>query len=432
MFSRAGAAVRESVRRVCFRLVRTDGAPGQWRSLGLAVAASVPGLVVHFFGLHVPVEIETVFFGAAIMGAAFLLSWAAEVAQLDISETLAIAILAIIAVLPEYAVDLFFAFRAGQYQSTGEGDPNAVHLAVANMTGANRLLIGIGWATVVLVFWWKSRKKEVTLRPVQRTDVGYLLVASLWAVFMPLRGQIGYLDLAVLGGLFVAYIFRAAKEEVEEPDLVGVAASLGGLPPVRRRVVTLLMFLFSAAAILTMAEPFSHGLVQIGEKFGISEFLLIQWVAPLASEAPEMIIAILFVVRLKAQAGLGTLISSKVNQWTLLVGTLPLVFSLGAGGLHGLPLDAEQQEEIFLTAAQSLFAVAVIANLSISRLEAVGLLVLFLGQFLIPVTAVRLGFAAAYAALFLGMLVFRREVRRGLWDAVLHVVGREIEAERSG
>jgi cation:H+ antiporter len=44
-----------------------------------------------------------------------------------------------------------------------------------------------------------------------------------------------------------------------------------------------------------------------------------------------MIIAILFTLRLKAQAGLGTLISSKVNQWTLLVGTLPLVFALGGG-----------------------------------------------------------------------------------------------------
>lgn len=414
-------------RWVSFRRVTSDdSALKNWRSVILATVATAPGLVVLLASLHVPSGVEALLFGAAIMGSAFLLAWAAEVAQLDISQTLAIAVLAVIAVLPEYAVDLFFAFRAGQ------GDESAQEFAVANMTGANRLLIGIGWAAVVLVFWWKSKQKEVTMRPVQRIDVGYLFVASIWAVFIPLRKEIGILDMAVLVLLFGAYIFRAAREEVEEPDLVGTPRFLGTLPDVRRRTTVVMMFLFSAATILMVAEPFAHGLVDIGQEFGISEFLLIQWVAPLASEAPEMIIAILFVLRLKAQAGLGTLISSKVNQWTLLVGTLPLVFSLGAGRLAGLPLDFQQEEEIFLTAAQSLFAVAVIANLSISTAEAVMLLVLFLGQFLIPETHVRIGFAIAYLLLFLGWIAFKPEVRRGLWKSLLNVVGLEREEERTG
>jgi cation:H+ antiporter len=185
------------------------------------------------------------------------------------------------------------------------------------------------------------------------------------------------------------------------------------------------MFLFSATAILLVAEPFAHSLKDIGAEFGISEFLLIQWIAPLASESPEMIIAILFVLRLKAQAGLGTLISSKVNQWTLLVATLPLVFSLGAGEFAGLPIDGRQREELFLTAAQSLFAVGVIASLSISRLEAIALLVLFSAQLAIPQSEIRMGFAVAYIVLFVGMIAFRREVRTGLHRALLHVIGRD-------
>ena len=44
-------------------------------------------------------------FGLAVVGAAFLLAWAAEVLQLDVSQGLALAVLALIAVLPEYAVD---------------------------------------------------------------------------------------------------------------------------------------------------------------------------------------------------------------------------------------------------------------------------------------------------------------------------------------
>ena len=382
----------------------------------LALISPLPGLAVRFELVHTPIVLETVLYGVAILGAAFVLSWAAEVAQLDISQTLAIAVLALIAVLPEYAVDLFLAFRAGQ------GDEEARHLAVANMTGANRLLIGIGWAAVVLIFTVKTGRRRVELRREQRTDVGFLLVATLWAFTIPLRRELSVLDLGVLGTMFVFYIVRAAREEVEEPELIGAAAALGALPRTARRVATLLLFLYSAAMILTVAEGFAEGLQEIGEEFGISTFLLIQWVAPLASEAPEMIIAILFTLRLKAQAGLGTLISSKVNQWTLLVGTLPLVFSLAGAGLDTpMEMDARQVEEVFLTAAQSLFAVAVIASLSVSRWEAVVLLVLFLGQFGFEDSTIRYVFAFVYLGLAVFMFVFNKGVRLNLVRSLAYV-----------
>ena len=63
---------------------------------------------------------------------------------------------------------------------------------------------------------------------------------------------------------------------------------------------------------------------------GISEFFLVQWLAPLASEAPELLVAGLYAYRLNTNAGLGTLVSSKVNQWTLLVGTLPIAFAIAS------------------------------------------------------------------------------------------------------
>ena len=384
----------------------------------LALFGPVPAIAVRLGLVHVPLVAETTLYGVAILGAAFLLSWAAEVAQLDISQTLAISVLALIAVLPEYAVDLFLAFRAGQ------GDEESRHFAIANMTGANRLLIGIGWTAVVLIYAWKSRgtkRGELRLRPEQRTDVGFLLVATLWAFSIPVRGEVGILDLVILGGLFVAYMVRAAREEVEEPELIGAAAAIGSLPQRPRRVITVALFLYAAAAILLVAEEFAHGLIELGENFGINPFLLIQWVAPLASEAPEMIIAILFTIRLKAQAGMGTLISSKVNQWTLLVGTLGLVFALGAGEIAALHLDPGQKEEVFLTAAQSLFAVAVIANLTISVREALLMLVLFLGQFLLPYSAVRIGFGIAYIVFAVAVFAGSNEARQGLVSAFRHV-----------
>jgi cation:H+ antiporter len=109
----------------------------------------------------------------------------------------------------------------------------------------------------------------------------------------------------------------------------------------------------------------------------------VQWLAPLASEAPELLVAGLYAWRLNTSTGLSTLVSSKVNQWTLLVGTLPLVFALASESLHGLPVEPRQREELLLTAAQSVFAVATLSSLSMSTREALALFVLFWAQFVL-------------------------------------------------
>jgi len=87
-----------------------DVKPARQRvSLALAVALTVPGIVIRVAEPDLAHWAAALFFGMAIIGSAFLLAWAAEVAQLDISAGLAIALLALIAVLPEYAVDFVFA-----------------------------------------------------------------------------------------------------------------------------------------------------------------------------------------------------------------------------------------------------------------------------------------------------------------------------------
>src|SRR5215470_18640479 len=102
--------------------------------------------------------------GAAIVGAAFILTWGAELSERDIPRSLALITLALISVLPEYAVDLHFAWAAGK-------DPSYAPYAVANMTGANRLLIGISWALVVLIACQKSRSHELAIHPRQRLEI---------------------------------------------------------------------------------------------------------------------------------------------------------------------------------------------------------------------------------------------------------------------
>ena len=373
--------------------------PGRQKvSLGLALILTVPGIVLRLGDFEAGSAASAAIYGLAIVGAAFMLSWAAEVAQLDISAGLAIAVLAFIAVLPEYAVDMVFAWKGGNAveqfgsacQAPGSTGESPCSLALANMTGANRLLIGIGWSMVVFVAWYRWRKRgepekgrEVTLERSHSVELAFLTVACAYSLTLPLKRSITLIDAAVLVTIFILYTIRISKAPAEEPHLVGPAAYLGTFSQTRRRTSVILLFLFAAGVILLCAEHFAEALVETGAEFGISEFLLVQWLAPLASEAPELLVAGLYAWRLNTNAGLGTLVSSKVNQWTLLVGTLPIVFAIASGGTHGLPIVARQREELLLTAAQSVFAVAVLSSLSISVKEALALFSLFWAQFVI-------------------------------------------------
>jgi cation:H+ antiporter len=374
----------------------------QLLSIAIAIGVTVPAFVIRFTHPDLPHPVEALTYGIAIVGSAFLLSWAAESAQLDISAGLATAVLALIAVLPEYAVDFVFAWEGGQsYESTGYtscpplggGDESPCSLALANMTGANRLLIGVGWTMVVFIAFYRLRRRGdiqkghrwlgVQLDREHAIELSFLAVATLYSLTLPLKESLTLIDAAILITIFVLYTIRVARAPAEEPHLVGPARLIGSLEKPRRKATYIGLMAFAAIVILLCAEAFAEALVETGQAVGISEFLLVQWLAPLASEAPELLVAGLFAWRLNTNAALGTLVSSKVNQWTLLVGTLPIVFAISSGSLHGLPLDAVQREELFLTAAQSFFAVAVLLNLRMSLREAVMLFSLFWFQFVL-------------------------------------------------
>ena len=98
--------------------------------------------------------------------------------------------------------------------------------------------------------------------------------------------------------------------------------------------------------------------------------------------------------------------SSKVNQWTLLVGAIPIAYSISLGAPAGLPLDDRQVEELLLTSAQSLFAAILIADLRFSRKEAIALAVLFVGQLAFPNPVVRWWFIAFYLGASVGKLAW--------------------------
>ncbi|MBX9897143.1 MAG: sodium:proton exchanger [Qipengyuania sp.] len=358
-----------------------------WISIVIAIVAMLPAIYFRTTGLRPDPLIDAAVFGAAILAAGFMLSWGAETAEGQISAGLILAVVAIITVLPEYAVDIYYAWRAGQAPES-----NYVHYAAANMTGANRLLVGLAWPLLVLLHWWRTRGRAIPLAPVNSVEIVFLLVPSLYAFTILLRDRISPVDAVVLIAIFAAYLWRVSSlpkvddgdEKEEEP---GLAAEIEKLPAAQQWSLMAALAIVAAAVIFVSAEPFAEAMVDSGRVLGINEFLLIQWLAPLASEAPAVTVAILFVLSNRAAAGLATMISDKINQWTLLVGMLPLAMSVGAGSLTALPLDARQHEEFFLTAAQSLFGLALLLRLRLGLRGAVALALLF---------SVQVGFAFTF------------------------------------
>jgi cation:H+ antiporter len=377
-------------------------------AIALALTVTVPAIFLRLQGVHLAPGLEAFVFGVAILGAAFLLTWASEVAELDIAQGLALAFLALVAVLPEYAVDLYFAWQAPHH-------PDYTAYATANMTGANRLLIGIAWPLIIALNWWRTRRRELVLPASRSVELAFLAMATAYSFVIPLKQTISLMDSVFLVGLFVAYMWRIARAGTEEPDLVGPAAVIALLQPRNRRIIVLLIFIYGAFCIVGAAEPFAEALVHTGKRFGMDEFLLVQWLAPLASEAPEVVIACILTSKGDSQAGMGAMVSAKVNQWTLLIGTLAVVYSVSAGQPGALHLDPRQTEEILLTAAQSAFAVAVLANLRLSLFEAGTLFVLFAIQFFYPETRIRYLFSAVYIVLTLLVIVRHRDALPSLF-----------------
>ena len=384
-----------------------------WLQLAVVTALAVPGPVLRTLEItgaphpHFESIVESIIFGIAIFAAATMLVWATEVAEQLVSATLALAVLALIAVLPEYAVDLYFAW-------TAHANPDHAGFALANMTGANRLLVGLAWPVVFFIYWLKNKKHDLPVGKGNSVGLIFLGAATIYSFTILPRQHLGVWDGAVLISLFVVYLILSSRGQPrEEAELVGPAQTIAALPLRLRWGVVVGIFAFAAGTVFASAEPFANGLVDTGESFGIDEFILVQWVAPLASEAPEFILAAILAMKGRAVAGLTVLISSKVNQWTLLVGSLPIAYAISGKTFDPLPMDSRQVEEVFLTAGQSLFAVAILLSLSLNRREAGIMFGLFAGQFFFPQPEVRWAFGVVYVALaVVWLLRERRDVPR--------------------
>src|SRR6201998_741730 len=206
-----------------------------FRPLGIVAFIICPALVVRVIGIHPSPILGLITYGAAVVAASFLLAWAAEAAQIDVSGGLAVAVLGVIAVLPEYAVDLYYAYTAGHV-------PEYTQYAAANMTGSNRLLMGIGWPVVVLVSMLVARRAtgrkvdELDLDVSNRVEIGFLMFAGVAAFLVPATGPIPIAFGLLLLAWLCSYPYKLSRGAVEGDEPVGTAAALGALPDRTRRI----------------------------------------------------------------------------------------------------------------------------------------------------------------------------------------------------
>ena len=326
----------------------------------------------------------------AIIFAARVIGWAAEAAQFLLSQGLALAILAWLQVLPEFAVEAVIAWEAGI-------DPEKVHLVTANFTGSLRLLTGVGWPMIYFAAAYFRKKKghghkrlmNIHLDAEHAIEVLGLLPPICYFLIILLKGTLTLFDSVILGSMYAVYLFILQKmppqdqEKIEETEKI--PRMILKMNPVPRNMTIIALFLAGGLCLYFVANPFFYSMLALSTLLGVSNYIFVQWVAPFLSEFPEGVTAFNWAKSVKkSPMALMNIVSSNINQWTVLVAMIPIVYSLSRGEVSVIHFDVHQKEEIILTMAQAILGFLFLANMEFRWHEAAGLFTLWFIQFLVP------------------------------------------------
>lgn len=309
---------------------------------------------------------QTILWAApSILIAAMVIAWAAESAQFFIAQGFALAILAWMQTLPEFAMEAVFAWR------------QQIPYLFASLTGALRLLTGLGWPMIycaaALMYRKRERKpmRKIVLEGEHSVQVVGLLAPLLYISFVAWKGALHLVDAVVLTAIYAAYLAVLGKmppqkeegiEELERIPRVIVTS-----PRARRIALIGGLFLLGGFLIYISAEPFLGSLFAISTGLGVPPFIFVQWVAPFISEFPEGLSTFYWARTVhRAPMALMNLVSSNINQWTLLVAMLPVVLSWSLKHAASVPLDPQQKIEVWMTIGQQLVGMLFLLNMELA------------------------------------------------------------------
>jgi cation:H+ antiporter len=321
----------------------------------------------------------------SILLSAFVIAWGAEAAQFLISQGLALAILAWMQTLPEFAVEAVIAWEAGR-------DLTKTHLVIANFTGSLRLLVGLGWPMIYFVAAAFRRKFiAIELEEEHAVEVFGLLLPIAYFTFIWWKGTLTLWDAFPLAACYFVYLFVLWKipprsSEGEALDDLGVIPRRTlQLPPMKRNLAIIAMFVAGGAMLYFAAHPFLNSMLALAASLGVSTFVFVQWVAPFLSEFPEKLSAFYWARKVStANVALMNMVSSNINQWSILSAMIPIIFVWSSRSLQPIRFDTFQRHEIILTILQSFLGFLLLLNLRLHLHEAVILFVFWFVQFVIP------------------------------------------------
>lgn len=333
-------------------------------------------------GLEPASPLVVLWSGPAIVLASLMIAWGAEAAQFFIAQGIALAMLALLQTLPEFAVEAVLAWH------------KATPFLFANLTGALKLLTGLGWPMIYFAAARGYRRKHgkpmrtLQMDEQQAVQVFGLLAGIAYQVFVWWKGSLSVFDGVVLLGIYAGYLWvmrhLPPEEQEAAEELDAIPGAIVRAAPGARISAILGLFVIGGGAVFVVADPFLRGLFGLATATGVSSFVFIAWVAPMVSEAPEGISAFYWARdHERASMALMNLVSSNINQWTLLAALLPMTLSVASHGMTAIPLDATQSREVIMTLLQSLLGALFLLNMELAWWEAAGLFVLWLAQFLL-------------------------------------------------
>jgi cation:H+ antiporter len=347
----------------------------------------------------------------SVLFSAFVIAWGAEAAQFFMSQGLALAVLAWLQTLPEFAVEADIAWR--------QDVPNML----ANFTGSLRLLVGLGWPMIFFVASFAHKRKtgtwlrEIRLDPEHAIQVVGLFVPILYFFLVWWKASLTVWDGVLLTLVYLAYLWilnrMPPRGEEDAAELDWVPRKVLGLRPGLRGAAIVGLFLGGGLILYYVTHPFVDSLKAIAVTAGITEFVFIQWVAPFLSEFPEKVSAFKWASTIRqAPMALMNMVSSNINQWTVLAAMIPTVYSLSVGQLMAVPLDGMHRHEVLLTILQSLLGLVLLLNMRYSAAEALMIFVTWFIQFVVP--QIRVEIMYVYGLLILGGFVQVLRGRRGV------------------
>jgi cation:H+ antiporter len=177
---------------------------------------------------------------------------------------------------------------------------------------------------------------------------------------------------------------RETNEEALE-DLGYIPRKALELRPLQRNIAIWMMFLVGGVILYFSAHPFLDSMLALAGTFGVSTFVFVQWVAPFLSEFPEKLSAFYWARRVStANVALMNMVSSNINQWSILSAMIPILFVISAGRMQPLVFNEFQRHEIMLTILQSFLGFLLLLNLELKLHEACVLFIFWFVQFVVP------------------------------------------------